>query len=173
MVLQETKYQEEVESYFDCVLSGSIVASKKVRAMVARHRADLLRPESDGLVFNPFEAIHAIDFAQFVSQTKGEFAGQPFQLRTWQKALFWILFGWRRSDGTRRFRYAFISVARGNGKSPLAALIANLLLFCDSPFIEPRAEIYAIATKREQAKSAVWDEARKQIESNAELRSIA
>ena len=165
-------HRDEVHGYFENVLSGRLVASRYVRAMVRRHFNDLERAAEDGapIYFSEEAANHAINFCPFLSHTKGEYAGQPFVLRTWQKSIIWQLFGWRRaSDHTRRFRYAFLSVARGNGKSPIAALIGNYLFIADN---EPRAEIYALATKRQQAQETVFLEAKKQIESNPELAAM-
>ena len=66
------------------------------------------------------------------------------------------LFGWKRADGTRRFRVAYNEIPRKNGKSTLAAGIGLYLLIADD---EPGAEIYSAATKRDQAK-IVWGEAK-------------
>ena len=38
----------------------------------------------------------------------------------WQQATVGNVFGWKRSDGTRRFREAFIFVPRKSGKSEMA-----------------------------------------------------
>jgi phage terminase large subunit-like protein len=51
----------------------------------------------------------------------GEDTGRPFVLTPWQR--FWVgnLVGWRAADGRRRFKLAILQVARGNGKTTLAA----------------------------------------------------
>ncbi len=104
-------------------------------------------------------ADEAITFIETVCcHSKGEWAGNPVILAPWQKFIVWNLFGWRRkSDGTRRFRKAFISVARKNGKSTFCSALALLLLVCDNP-LEHGAEVYTAATKLDQAK-IIWDEA--------------
>jgi len=54
---------------------------------------------------------------------------------------------------TRRFRFAYIEMARKNGKSTQAAGVGNYLAFADSvPGGEPGAEVYTAATKRDQAR---------------------
>jgi phage terminase large subunit-like protein len=88
-------------------------------------------------------------FAECLRHQKGELAGQAFVLEPWQADLLRTLWGWRRSDGTRRFREAWIEVPRKNGKSTLAAGIALALLYLDR---EPGAEIYSAAADREQAR---------------------
>ena len=58
----------------------------------------------------------------------GEWAGQPFDLQPWQQFVVGSVFGWKRSDGLRRFRTAYVEVARKNGKSALLAGIALIAL---------------------------------------------
>jgi phage terminase large subunit-like protein len=76
------------------------------------------------------------------------------------------LFGWRRSDGLRRFRTAYCAVPRKNGKSTLSAGIALYLLVADG---EQGAEIYSAATTRDQAR-IVFDEAKRMVGSSPALR---
>jgi phage terminase large subunit-like protein len=78
----------------------------------------------------------------------GEFEGKQFDLHESQQFIVGSLFGWKRSDGRRRFRMAFIEEGKGNGKSPLVAGIGLYGLVADN---ESRAEIYAAATKKDQA----------------------
>ncbi len=94
-------------------------------------------------------AQHVIDFfAERLVLIEGKKAGSPFALEDWQKAIIGNLFGWKRPDGTRRYRRSFIFVARKNGKTPLCAGIINYVAFCDG---EPGAQIYSAAGEREQA----------------------
>lgn len=78
----------------------------------------------------------------------GQFEGRPFALHCSQEFIVGSLFGWKRRDGTRRFRRAYIEIAKGNGKSPLMAGIGMWCLLADG---EDRAEVYAAASKKEQA----------------------
>ena len=87
-------------------------------------------------------------FHEELSHVKGRRAGQPFALEEWQIWTVGNLFGWRQSDGTRRFRECLIFIPRKNGKTPLAAGILLYLLFCDN---EPGAEIYGAAEKYKTA----------------------
>lgn len=81
----------------------------------------------------------------------------------------WVLFGWKRkSDGTRRFRTAFIFIPRKNGKTTLMAGIGLYLLVLDG---EQGAEVYSAATKREQAKLS-WDEAVRMRAASPALKEI-
>lgn len=47
----------------------------------------------------------------------GEFEGKPFVLHESQKFICGSIFGWKRKDGNRRFRTAFIEEGKGNGKA--------------------------------------------------------
>ncbi len=90
---------------------------------------------------------------------KGEWAGQPFRLAEWERQIVRDLLGWKREDGTRRYRTAYIEVPRKNGKSSLAAGLALYLLFADE---EPGAEVYSAAADRDQA-AIVFDLAREMV----------
>lgn len=94
-------------------------------------------------------------FPDCLHHVKGKLAGQPFKLTMWEKSFVANLFGWKRADGTRRYREALLYIPRKNGKTTLCAGIVLLLLFADG---EPGAEIYSAAADREQA-SMVFDQA--------------
>lgn len=80
---------------------------------------------------------------------EGERAGQPFDLEPWQAAIVGNLFGWVEvAGGHRRYREAFVFVARKNGKTSLAAGVALYLLLCDR---EPGAQVYSAAAEQGQA----------------------
>lgn len=140
---------EKVQGYIDDVMAGRRVAGRWERAAVARHLRDLAGGKERGLWFDEWAGQHVIDFFGFLHHSKGEWAGQVFELEGWQMFLLWVLFGWKKADGLRRFRTAYIEIARKNGKSTLAAGIGLYLLDADG---EPGAEIYTAATKRDQAR---------------------
>lgn len=85
-------------------------------------------------------------FPTFLSHHKAQTG--PFVLEPWQRGVISTLFGWRRPDGTRRYRESLIAVPRKNGKTHLGAGIALELLLIDG---EPGAEVYSAAYSREQA----------------------
>ncbi|NEX63451.1 terminase large subunit [Noviherbaspirillum galbum] len=107
-------------------------------------------------------------FSKCLTHTKGEWAGQPLHLDEWQaEKIIRPLFGWKRKDGTRKYRTAFIMIPRKAGKSTLAAGIANYLLFADG---EPGAEVYSAAADREQA-AIVFEMAKGMVDASAALRT--
>ena len=127
---------------------------------VDRHRRDFANP-------GPFHYDHeAADrvltfFRHYLRHTKGQWAGQPFEPADWQvQHLIRPLFGWKRQDGSRRFRIAWLELPRKSGKTTLAAGIGLYLLIADG---EAGAEIYSAATTRDQAKIA-WTQAKQMAE---------
>ncbi|WP_395706995.1 terminase large subunit [Casimicrobium huifangae] len=98
-------------------------------------------------------------FERLLIQSKGEWAGEPFALLDWERHVLREVFGWKRADGTRRYRIAYIEVPRKNGKSTFCAGVALYLLEADG---EPGAEVYSAAADREQA-AIVFDEAKSMV----------
>lgn len=101
-------------------------------------------------------------FTKFLTHTKGEWAGQPFELLDWQAKIVQDVFGWKRPDGTRRYRWVYIEVPRKNGKSAFVSGLGLYLTIADG---EPGAEVYSAAADRDQA-AIVFDEAKKMLEAS-------
>lgn len=159
--------RSSVTAYAHAVVTGGVVAGRLVRLACERHLRDLETGPARGLRFDTEAADRAIMFFGFLKHSKGEWAGQPLQLEPWQCFIVGSLFGWLRADGTRRFRTAYEELARKNGKSTIAAGIGLLLAFFDG---EGGAEVYAAATKRDQAK-IVWGEGSRMVKASPSLRS--
>ncbi|WP_280378015.1 terminase TerL endonuclease subunit [Pseudomonas sp. BN515] len=131
------------------VLAGEIVAGPDVRNAARRHLRDLDEGPLRGLVWNQEAADRAIGFFEDVlCLNGGEYEGMPFLLAPWQAFVVGSLFGWYKDTGHRRFRIAYIETGKGSGKSPLVAGIGLYGLVSDG---EQRAEVYAAATKKDQA----------------------
>lgn len=153
--------------YIDDVLSGRQTVCKWVRLAVERHVRDLETGHRRGLHFDETAAKKAIAFFSLLKHSKGEWARQTIILEPWQQFHLWCLFGWRRADGTRRFRTSYLEVARKNGKSTMAAGVGLYLLVADD---EPGAEIYTGATKRDQAR-IIHAEAVRMVKQSPTLRN--
>ncbi|MBI1915324.1 MAG: hypothetical protein HYS12_11385 [Planctomycetes bacterium] len=105
-------------------------------------------------------------FRKFLRHSKGQWAGKPFELLDWQwQDVIGPLFGWKRPDGTRRYRRGYIEVPKKNGKSQLFSGLSLYLLIGDS---EPGAEIFSAAVDRDQA-SIVFNEAANMVEASPTL----
>ena len=101
------------------MVAGQVVAGHLTRLACVRHLEDLKTGASRGLVWDRAAALHAIEFFSHLRHSTGEWAGQPFDLQSWQQFVVGSVFGWKRADGLRRFRTAYVEVARKNGKSAL------------------------------------------------------
>ena len=155
-----TKIQrKKVKKYINDVLSGRRICGKLERLAVERHLADLENADKLKIRFDEVAAMRCISFFSILKHSKGEFSGKRFELEPWQMFIVWVLFGWKRLDGSRRFRYAYVEVARKNGKTTFAAALSLYMMVLDG---EDGAEIYTAATKRDQAKIC-WTEARNMV----------
>jgi len=140
---------DPVGVYARAVVKGKIIAGPHVRAACQRHLDDLKQATQRGFFFDRKSAARAIGFFRDVlCLNGGEYEGRNYELLPWQAFIVGSLFGWKSDDGYRRFRIAYIETAKGSGKSPLAAGIGLYGLIADG---EARAEIYAAATKKDQA----------------------
>ena len=138
-----------VEGYVQDVLSGKRVAGKSERSAVERYLRDKATALDKGFYLDSEAGSKAVNFIQKLKHTKGRWAGQYLDLEPWQIFIVYQIFAWKKADGTRRFRYAYVQVARKNGKTALAAGIALYMLYAEQ---EPRAEVYSVATVKDQAK---------------------
>lgn len=146
------------------------VSTKWQRLLALIPGFDSFATAGDGDYFDEDAAEHAIAFCEEVLQhIEGQFAGKPFRQEEWQKGLTGALFGWKRKDGTRRFREALVYVARGNGKTPYAAFIIIYGLFADG---ERGAQIYSAAADAKQA-ALIFRYVRGMVEAEPELDSRA
>jgi len=144
-----------VQEFIDEVINETRPHCKWVKLSVKRYLDDLEHGAERGLYFDEEAAIHALEYFDFLKHTKGEWSGKTFVLEPWQQFQVWNIFGWKREDGTRRFRIAYLEEPRKNGKTQKAAAIGTYLFIADG---EPGAEVYSAATKRDQAKIS-FDEA--------------
>lgn len=136
--------------YAHAVVDGDIIAGPYVRGACQRHLNDLEHAGERGFYYDEHEASETIAFfEECLCLNGGQFEGLPFILDPWQCFVIGSIFGWKqKKDGFRRFRLAYIETAKGSGKSPLASGIGIKGLMSDK---EPRAEVYACATFKDQA----------------------
>jgi phage terminase large subunit-like protein len=138
-----------VTAWANAVVDGKVVAGPHIRNACKRHLKDLEHGHERGLSWDLDAALKAINFFPDVLRLNGgQFEGRPFNLHPSQAFKTGSLFGWKRADGTRRFRRAYIEEGKGNGKSPWAAGTGMYCLLADG---EARAEIYSAGKDKEQA----------------------
>ena len=158
----------EVE-YAELVLSGELAACKWVRLACQRHLDDLVasRRKAFRYVFSPARADIALDTCSLVRHSKGEWAGQVFAPELWEQFILGVTFGWvDKGTGFRRFRYAYIEIAKKNGKTFMAIVVVCILALVDG---EAGAEVYCLAAAKDQVKRTIWPELKKTIAASPDL----
>ena len=119
--------------YVDDVLSGKIVAGKKIRLACERFKRDLERSKSDDFPYYYDEKLarKACRFVQKLPLTNGG----EFHLAEYQEWIVSELYGWRvKETGERRYTQGMVSMARKSGKTYLAASLAAIgLMMEDKP----------------------------------------
>ena len=157
-----TLAKSPVTTYAEDVVAGRTVAGRLVRLACERHLRDLGRAD---IHFDAEAAANAIKFFGFLRLTEGEYAGKPFVLHPAQQFIIGSMYGWKGSDGYRRYRKAYVEMGKGNGKSPMAAGVAVKGLVADD---EAGAEIYTAATTRDQA-GISFSDCKHMVEGSPEL----
>lgn len=159
-----------VREYYDRIQSGDIITSKRVKTVYERLIKEMDAAGDDSpYYFDEDAGERPILFIEtFCKQSQGTI-GAPLKLELFQKAYIQTLFGWLEKDtGYRRFRETMFLCGRKNGKSTLLSGIALYMLIAD---YEGAAEIYSVATKKDQAKK-VLTEAVNMIKQSPELRAV-
>ena len=150
------------KQYIDDCINQKIKVCKATYLAIKRHLEDIEKSKDKDypFYFDEEEATRPITFIQSLVHTKGEWANKNIELEPWEQFIIASIFGWRRKENNfRRYKKAYVQVSRKNGKTTFASGIGNYCLFCDR---EAGAEIYYIATKKDQAKIA-WSESERQI----------
>lgn len=159
-----------VSEYWRKIESGEIVTSRRVKAVYGRLMAEMDSIAADSLYYFDEETGERpiIFIERFCKQSQGTL-GAPLRLELFQKAFIQTLFGWLlKETGYRRFRETLFLVGRKNGKSTLLAALALYMLVAD---YEGAAEIYSVATKKDQARKTLT-EAVNMVKQSPELRAI-
>ena len=159
-----------VVEYYEKIRSGEIVTSRRVRTVYERLVKEIREPEPDSpYAFDEQLGERPVLFIEtFCRQSQGAL-GSELRLELFQKAFIQTLFGFiEKETGFRRFRETLFLCGRKNGKSTLLSGIALYMLIADG---EGAAEIYSVATKKDQAKK-VLTEAVNMIKQSPELRAV-
>ena len=172
-----------IERYYEWICKNPKRAGNKVKTIYKRLVEDISKEkevsflnkatgevEKHTYIFDEKKARQPIGFIEtYCKQSKGKWNGKPLKLQLFQKAFIEALFGFVDKDtGLRKYRKAIFFVARKNGKSVLASAISIFMLMKDN---EGGAEVYSVATKRDQSK-IVWDEAKKMIKKSPQLNAM-
>ncbi|MCU5047628.1 terminase large subunit [Bacillus cereus] len=152
--------------YYNEIESGEIIVGNKVKRIYKKLVDDIYITDSE-YEYDPSRANHVIEFIEnYCKHSKAKWAGKPIDLELWQKAFLAATFGFvHKIDGTRKYRETFLVVARKNGKSTLSSGICLYLQVADG---EGGSEVYAVATKEQQAK-IVWSESKRMVKKSPAL----
>ena len=151
------KYWNEIEA--------GLVVSDKIRRTYKKLNYDLTNNESE-YIYDNARANHAIEFIEnYCRHSKGKMGGKPVVLELWEKALIATIFGFVDIEGNRKYREALLIVGKKNGKSLIASCIGLYMQLGDG---ELGPEVYAVATKKDQAK-IVWLEAKRMVRKSPSL----
>jgi phage terminase large subunit-like protein len=144
------------KKYIQEILSDKLIVGEYLKLAIQRHLNDIERQETGRFpyYFDEKEGERFIKFAQLCKHWKGEWAGTFIKLQPWQQFYFMELFGWKKKDGTRRFKSAYCEIGRKNSKTTMCALRAMAHIHIDK---EPGAQVYIAATKEDQAKIGFRD----------------
>ena len=142
---------DHVQKYIDEVENGNILVCEKIQMAIDRHKKDIERSKRDDFPYY-YEPKYTQNIVKFISMLPDPKSGKPNKLALFQKFILGMLWGWRRKkDNTKRFRKAYLSLARKQGKS---LIVSGIALYCLIYERNPRQarQIYATANKRDQAK---------------------
>lgn len=155
-----------IVEYWEYIKSGQEIVCEKTRKTYEKLAHDVECGAGE-YYYSHKRANHAIDFVErFCKHSKGAMGGKPVVLELWEKALLAAIFGFIDINGNRKYREALLIVGKKNGKSLLASAIGLYLMVGDS---EPGPEVYAVATKKDQAK-IIWTEAKRMVRKSPALR---
>lgn len=150
--------------YWNQIENGSVTVCRKTYVWY-KYLAHLVNHPGEYFYSNK-RANHILEFAEnYCRLSKGAGAGKLVQLELWEKALLAAVFGFIDINGNRMCREALLIVAKKNGKSLLASIVGLYLQIGDA---EPGPEVYAVATKKDQAK-IIWNEAKRMVRKSPAL----
>lgn len=154
-----------IEAYYRQIKSGDIVASKRITKQYEKLIDDMYNHPQ--YIYDHAKAERPIKFIEtFCRHSKGELAGKPLILDLFQKAYISALFGFvDKETGKRRYTESFFYVARKNGKTTMLSAIALYMMIADG---ESGAEVYSVASKRDQA-NILFDQAHEMIKQSPDL----
>ena len=139
--------------YFDRIEKGEIKVSNKIYRWYKYLAWHIKNP--DEYHYSAKRANHILEFAENYCKLSKHKKGttNDVRLELWEQAHLAAVFGFIDDNGNRQCRESIFIVGKKNGKSLLASIVGLYLLIADG---EPGAEIYAVATKREQA-NIIWE----------------
>lgn len=135
-----------IYAYYQAIKNGDEIVGDWIRRW---YEFIIQGLESRSFFFSPKKANKALKFIEnFCHHHEGALAPKLIKLELWQKAFISVIFGIMDADGRRQFREVILVIARKNGKTLLAAAIAEYMTFLDGEY---GARIFFVAPKLGQA----------------------
>lgn len=151
--------------YYEQIKNGKVTVCDKIRKWY-KHLSNKVINPTDGYHYEAKRGNHIIEFVEnYCRHSKGKMGGQLVRLELWEKAWLAATFGFVDDDGIRQYNLSVLIIGKKNGKSLLASAIGLYMLIGDG---EPGPEVYAVATKRDQAK-IIWQEAKRMVRKSETL----
>ena len=108
--------------------------------------------EENQFIWDEIEAQRIVKWFTYLRHSKGILAGTPIELTVWQKFIVCQIYAWKRENGYRRFKKAFIEVGRKNAKTQMQAGCMLYEISTVATRNNEIAETFCAGTKREQSK---------------------
>jgi phage terminase large subunit-like protein len=157
---------DRVWDYANNIVSGEIISGQKHTWAAQRFIDDIYKLGNEECPFY-FDADIVEDFKEWAEQfvhLEGVLAGQPIELTDFQLFVVTNIFCFKKKvNDARRFRKAYIQLARKNAKSQLLALIATYETFLS----DEKHRVYIAGWSKEQS-DEVYNAVLEQIK-NAEI----
>lgn len=143
----DTWKNSPIWEYYQGIMLGSVVVGKWIRTWYEY----IVRALEDGAFFYSEKAFRrAAGFIEnFCHHHEGKLAPELIRLELWQRAFLAVIFGCLDGEGMRQFREIVLLIARKNGKTLLAAAIAEYMSTMDG---EHGARVFFCAPKLDQAR---------------------
>ena len=159
-------YKAVLEGYAAAVASGKETAGTWTKRAMQRRKKDLKRAERKDFPFF-FDMEAALAVLAFAESLKpADLNGEPLALLPWQVFCLAELEGWRRKEepARRRYRSAYIEVARKNGKT--TGLLLPLVLY---NFLKTRSSESYIVSSRDDLAEKTFKEVSAIIRADSRL----
>ena len=157
-------YSPQLESAFQYaigVVRGDILACEDIQLSCQRF-LDMVERKDAPYEFVPAKVEHVLKFTKFCKHVKGPDAGKTIELEPFQVLFLAGIYGFRdkRDHSIRWTTDVILFVPRKSGKTTLASIISLYEL----QFGDAGAEVFTLATNREQA-SICFDSSKAIVES--------
>ena len=128
-------YTDPGTKYCFDVLDKKIQAGYSIKLACFRHLRDLQRQDTKDFPYH-YDIKAANMLLKFAAIAPNVDTGEPTELMAWQKFIFCQMLGWRDKDDFKRYTRVIVSVARGQGKTYLMAILVAYSYLIESLKLE-------------------------------------